>query len=307
MSRNQSLSMLFSFLALGSAIVGAQCGSLTTVLTGGTFCTNGGGPMFEVVAVNPAGVRITGFSANLSAGTHSISVYVFTTISTANGIGTPIPLEFEVLIPSGTSRSFHVRAAAGGLRYSSGGTFGGILASNADLQVLIGSTQCSLVAGGGPPFSGSVPSPRNFNGIVHYNKDWQTNTAAASLDIDGVQATACTPAIVAKAQGAPGVVNVASTNVGSGFEIVVSAAPIVPAFAGAFITTGGQIFNLDLGAGVTFLNGGAFPNFAPFPGAFSIPFNAPFASFTVSIQMVVLDPLNPDGLKLSQATQLDIQ
>jgi hypothetical protein len=321
MTRSTTISLLLATIVGG---VTAQCGNLPTVYNGTTFCTNGGGPMFDVVALNPFGVRISGFDVNLNAGTHSISVYAITagtsfvgnelipgawtllgtatTVSTGGGVPTPVPVSCNVFVPPGATMGFHVRAAAGGLRYTGAGVLGAVLASTADLQVLVGKTQCDL---GGGPFTGGVPSPREFNGTVHYNADFQINRPASSLNIDGIQGTDCVPAIVTKAQGAPGVLFLGSTNVGSAFEVVISLAPLIPAAGGAFVTANGQILNANLAAAnVAFLNGGPVPIFAPFPGSLSLTFTAPFVSLTASVQMAVLDPTHPDGFVLSQGVQL---
>jgi hypothetical protein len=321
MTRNIAVAILLATIVGGLT---AQCGSVPTVYNGTTFCTNGGGPMFDVVALHPLGVRITGFDVNLSAGTNSISIYAITAggtfvgnelvagawtllgtgtaISSANGVPTSVPVSLNFFVPAGATQGFHVRAAAGGLRYTSGGTLGAVLAQTGDLQVLVGSSQCNLGAG---PFTGSVPSPRQFNGTVHYNADFQVNRAASSATIDGVQGTFCVPAIATTAQGAPGTLSLNSVNVGSGFEVVIALAPLVPASGGAFITANGQMLNADLAAAsIGFLNGGPVPVFAPFPGPISIAFTAPFLSLTASVQMAVLDPTHPDGFVLSQGVQL---
>jgi hypothetical protein len=321
MTRNTAISILLAAITAG---VTAQCGNVPALYNGGTYCTSGGGPMFDVVALNPFGVRITGFDVNLNAGTHSISVYAITagtsfignelvlgawtllgtatTVSTGNSVPTSVPVSCNVFVPPGATMGFHVRAGAGGLLYTSGGVLGGVLAATADLQVLVGKTQCDL---GGGPFTGSVPSPRQFNGTVHYNADFQINRPAASASIDGIQGTYCVPAIVMKAQGAPGVLSLGSTNVGSAFEVLISLAPLIPASGGAFVTANGQILNANLAAGsIAFLNGGPLPVFTPLPGPLSITFLAPLLSLTASVQMAVLDPSHPDGFVLSQGIQL---
>jgi hypothetical protein len=75
MTRNTAISILLATIVGG---VTAQCGNVPTVYNGATWCSTGGGPMFDVVALNPFGVRISGFDANLNAGTHVISVYAIT-------------------------------------------------------------------------------------------------------------------------------------------------------------------------------------------------------------------------------------
>jgi hypothetical protein len=143
----------------------------------------------------------------------------------------------------------------------------------------------------------SCPSPQ-----------WETNSPASSLDIDGNQGTACAAAISVKSAGSPTALNFGSTNVGFGFDTAVALAPLVPLGGGAIVTGNGQIINVDLTAiTLVFLNGGALPSFAfPFPGNFTFNFGAPPGPFTISAQMVVLDPGHPDGASLSQGVQLNV-
>jgi hypothetical protein len=144
--------------------------------------------------------------------------------------------------------------------------------------------------------------------IVCPSPQWETNSPASSLDIDGNQGTACAAAISVKSAGSPTAVNFASTNVGLGFDTAVALAPLVPLGAGALVTGNGQIINMDLTAPtLLFLNGGPLPTFVvPFPGNFTFNFGAPTGPFTISAQMVVLDPGHPDGASLSQGVQLDV-
>lgn len=330
MKSSDRLVRLVAILAACGTLASAQCGSLPTVYNGGTYCTNGGGPMFDVVALNPAGVHVTGFDVNLNAGTHAISIYVITgggtfvgseltaaawtlvgtatALSTGSGGPTAVPLPFDVFVPGGATQGFHVRAAAGGLRYSGGLVLGSVFAVNADLQVLVGKAQCSLVTGGGPPFQGNAPSPRLFNGTVRYGREYQVNSPASSLDVDGLQGTSCSAANAVRSPGAPVALAFGSTNTGLGFEVLIAAAPLVPLSGGGLQTPAGQILNADLTAPfLLFLNGGAIPNlFNPFPGPFTLGFTAPPSPFTASAQMFCLDPLNPDGFVISQGVQLSV-
>jgi hypothetical protein len=319
MTRNTAVSILLASIVGG---VTAQCGNVPALFNGTTACGIAGGPMFDVVALNPLGVRISGFDANLTAGTHIISIYAITagtsfagnellagawtllgtatTVSSGTGVPSHVPVSCNVFVPAGATQGFHVRAAGPGLRYTGAGVLGAVLAATSDLQVLVGSSQCDL---GGGPFTGSIPSPRQFNGTVHYNADFQVNRFASTANIDGVQGTFCVPAVVMKPQGAAGALFLASTNVGSPFEVVISLAPLVPGSFG-IVTANGQMLNVDFGATVGFVNGGPVPNFVPFPGATTLPFTAPFMTFTASVQMAVVDPNHPDGFVLSQGIQL---
>jgi hypothetical protein len=157
--------------------------------------------------------------------------------------------------------------------------------------------------GAGVQFAKGMTFAGNLCPVPQY----QVNNTIASLTIDGVQSTSCSPAITTVASGAAVVVALSSLNVGYGFEAVISFAPLIPTFGGALITANGQILNVDLSApGLLFLNGGASPVFQPFPGSFNLNFVAPPGPFTASIQMVVADPTHPDGFVLSQGGQLVI-
>jgi hypothetical protein len=136
--------------------------------------------------------------------------------------------------------------------------------------------------------------------------EYETNNPAASLDLDGVQGSICTPAVTTKAPGALCVLGFASTNLGLGWEAMMCLGPLVPASGGALQTLSGQLLNVNLASpAVLYLNGGATPTFTvPFPGNISVPFWAPLTSVTLSIQSAHLDPTNPDGFSLSQGGQL---
>lgn len=136
--------------------------------------------------------------------------------------------------------------------------------------------------------------------------EYQTNQPAASLDIDGISSLPCLPAVVTRAIGAVSVFNVASTNVGSGFEVVfTSPESMVPASGGATLfPASGQLLNIDIGApSLSFLNGLAFP---PFPGNVSVSVAFP-GPLTISAQLAVLDGANPDGFALSGGVTLIVQ
>jgi hypothetical protein len=136
---------------------------------------------------------------------------------------------------------------------------------------------------------------------------YQVNSLAASLTINGVATNGCSPAITTLASGATAVIAFSSSNIGAGFEAVVSFGPLLPAFGGALITANGQILSVDLSApGLLFLNGGVVPVFQPFSTNFTLSFVAPSGPFTASIQMAVADSGHPDGFVLSQGSQLVI-
>lgn len=141
---------------------------------------------------------------------------------------------------------------------------------------------------------------------------WQTNQTASSLDFNGT--------LVANPADPMGkaVTEVLASNyvratlggmTGQGFDALLSAAPLVPATApNALTTNGGQIVNVDLShPSTTWLNGGLGPVFQPHPGTQVFDFEAPMAPFIASAQQVVVDPAHPDGLALSQASELVVR
>lgn len=138
--------------------------------------------------------------------------------------------------------------------------------------------------------------------------DYQTNSPAATLTINGLNGTPSVPAVTTVAQGAPVLIQFSSTNVGFPFETIIAAAPLVPASGGGLLSPNGQILNVSPFAPVViWLNGGATPALLPFPGGFAIGFNAPFVPATLSLQSIHMDGVHPDGYVLSQGCQLTIQ
>lgn len=138
--------------------------------------------------------------------------------------------------------------------------------------------------------------------------EYETNSPGSNLDVDGVQGTPCQPAVTVQSQGAAGLANFASTNVGLGFEAVIAAAPLISVSGGALVTANLQFLNVNVAApALLFLNGGAVPNFlVPFPGAFSVGYTAPQGPFVLSIQMANIDPGHPDLISISQGCQLNV-
>jgi hypothetical protein len=140
--------------------------------------------------------------------------------------------------------------------------------------------------------------------------EWQVNGAQASLDVDGVLVPnllgsegALTRVIV----GTPATVNVGSTLVGNGHDMLIGLAPTVPASGGGFTTPNGQVINMNLADPTAFFlfgSGGLVLGLPPFTGNYSIPVT-PLAPLGVSAQVLVLDPGNLDGASLSQASRLE--
>jgi hypothetical protein len=96
---------------------------------------------------------------------------------------------------------------------------------------------------------------------------------------------------------------------GGSTELVVRDASSLPAAGGGLsLLSGYQAVNLTVAAPLTWLGGGgATSRPIPFVGALSLPFNAPaMPGTTLSAQMYVVDPANPDGIALSRVVQLSI-
>ena len=84
-------------------------------------------------------------------------------------------------------------------------------------------------------------------------------------------------------------------------------APLIPASAGALISSDGQIVNINLGdpsltLWFNFMQGPAWGTGT----ALSIPFSFPSAT-TLSAQMIVADPAQTSGIALSQPVRLLVQ
>jgi hypothetical protein len=137
-------------------------------------------------------------------------------------------------------------------------------------------------------------------------QEFQVNSVAASLDLDGVQGTLCTPANLVKGQNLPTTLTINSNLLGNGFDAAIVPVALVPASAGAYVTPNGQILNLSLSATpMIFLFGGASLTFSvPFPGTLVLPFSTPSSPLSASIQMVIVNPAHPDFASLSQGAGL---
>jgi hypothetical protein len=140
----------------------------------------------------------------------------------------------------------------------------------------------------------SASNLHHFSGVIR--GDYQRNTPAASLDVDGVQGSLSAPAVVIAPLATTVNVTWSSTNTGLGWDIGLS--PLAPIPSG-LVLPDDQIVNVDLGSSFLFLLGGTFT--IPFSNA-TIPILPPLGSVTA--QMVVLDTSAPLGLSLSQPTQL---
>lgn len=143
-----------------------------------------------------------------------------------------------------------------------------------------------------------------FSGSPAAN-EFQTNSASASLTVDGVQGTSQVAATVTLGIGVTGTLNLSSTNLGAMWDVGSTTVPLLPASSGGLVTGGGQIINLDLSdpSFGTWFN--LLATSPPFGGV-NVPFAIPTAA-TVSAQFGIVDPVAPDGVALSQPTRLIVQ
>lgn len=155
--------------------------TLTTTFAGGL---NASGNMFDLVAIDPAGVTIRGFDVHLNAGFWNLRVYKrtvpgpylpsvnttadWTLVGQAGGVqsnginvATPVPIVINEYVPNGATQSFYVTVTSGsGINYTVGSATGALFTSDASLEIYEG-------AGLTYPFTSNA-NPRVFNGNIHY-------------------------------------------------------------------------------------------------------------------------------------------
>lgn len=327
-------SLLAMFAVAG--LLAAQCPSGSTQLITNLAANNGqSGVMFDVVATNT--LTICTFNVNFLPGTWNISIYTLPSIpdtgasyyqpnhnlaapwgtpianvsvvSNGTNIATPLPLALNQVVNAGERKAFYITATVGtGQRYVNGTAHNSLWAADSNLTIFTGCGKALPLFSAGI-FGGTATASRNFSGSICYvpgtsgcpTGQWEQNDGASSLDFNGAQSNGWTgPGLSTPCVGSMVSTNLASTNVGLGFDVAISFMPAVAANAGGFSTPNGQKVNVDFtDPTMFFLNGMAFP---PFPGAFAIPFGAP--PFGITAQMVNFDPTNPDMIALSQAAQL---
>lgn len=156
----------------------ASTGDLTT-----TFANNNAqnGNMFDIEALND--IRVTGFDANMRAGTHNVEIYhrvgsyvghetnsaSWTLVGSAtgvtsngDGVATPVPVSLTIDATAGETHSFYVTSTGSTsyLNYTNGTSEGAVYAQDTNIAVHEG-------VGKRYPF-GSTYRPRVWNGTVHY-------------------------------------------------------------------------------------------------------------------------------------------
>jgi hypothetical protein len=314
-----------------AGLASAQCGTVATSLAGG----NGqNGTMFNIVNISASPIVVTGFDQSwFTTGSSDMEIYTktgtwsgfeanaaaWTLVGSAAAVAhpvtltyVPVPIAVAVPIGAGATQAFYITTTLIGtgntVAYTTGvNHIGMVIGTDGTLNVL-----------GGPgkayPFGASFGLPtagRIWNGRVTYScggtPTYQTNSLGASFDVNGNQSAGFAPAVTTACYGAPITVNIGSTAVGNGYEIITSLAALVPAGGGALITGNGQIVNVNLADPTTsFLWGLTFP---PFPTPFgaaspvAIPLGMPGAP-VLTAQFAILDGTHPDGFRLGQAFEL---
>lgn len=311
-----------ALLFLLAAPAAAQC-SLATPFTGAAAEQ---GTMFDIVNTSPITVTITSIDQSFSgAGTADVEVHThagtwagtennagaWTLAGSAPGVshtgpGAPValPIVLSIVIPPFSTMAVYVTATgatSSTISYGAGsGQLNAVLNSDINFEIRAGVAKAY-------PFGATTGLPSDgalWNGRVHYTPSYpayETNSAASSIDFNGVQGTPCSPAAISLPFGSPVILNGSSTSLGLGFAVALSFIPVVPTGGGALETPGGQIVNIDFtDANLQLIN----PTLgSPFGGPFNLPLVVP-ATPALSIQMMNVDPGHPEGFSLSQAAEL---
>jgi hypothetical protein len=187
---------------------------------------------------------------------------------------------FYFTVAPGTTGTFSARRTATNIRHFTSSFMAPIGTASSDFAA---TKVCMTFVGGQP--------------------EYMVNQPAAYLDVGGVLGGACIRAEPKICLGATGMANFASTNTGLGWELGYTLNdPMLPVGQGGVQLGSGQIINLNLASPTLgFLNGLLLP---PFPGNFSIPLSSS-APLLVTAQMLVLNPGSPEGIALSQASDLE--
>lgn len=162
----------------------AQCTATSELTT--LYAEDNGldGAMFDIVALET--ITIECFDVNWAPGTTGAEIWyrvgthvgyetdstAWMFIGAATGIvtagtdnPTSIPIDVDLSVPAGATYAFYISNLSTtdpNIEYTDGNTLGGVLASDANLQVLEGT-------GSYQQFGTTFFSPRQFNGTVHYS------------------------------------------------------------------------------------------------------------------------------------------
>ncbi len=240
------------------------------------------------------------------------------------GIGntfTPIPSALSITIASGQRLGFAVACSTGTLVNYQTGTaatqsVGMPMSNDGTLKWYAGFGKAYLAGVG--PFGGSFGTATTggrlasvrlgyTSGPPSFAPSWELNSAASSLDINGVStqlACGLNAAVSNQCVGVSSNVALNSTNVGFPFDVVYGSLPLAPGgSAGSFATANGQLVNVDVtDPNLGFLLGLAFTS--PFANAV-IPFSSP-VPLAISSQLLNIDVSNPDGFALSAAARFQV-
>jgi hypothetical protein len=159
---------------------------------------------------------------------------------------------------------------------------------------------------------GATQTPTGPLGSVGANFfAFETNDSECSFDVNGATNNGNAPISVVACLADTIVANLASTNVGFGWELAVGVAPAIAAAtdcapgAGGISTPNFQKLNIDLtDPALLFLNGLTFS--VAFPGNIALPIIPAGPIANVTGQMAIIAPANLDGFALSAPAQLQI-
>ncbi len=152
--------------------------------------------------------------------------------------------------------------------------------------------------------SGNLKENYWFDMFEVRQPDFQTNQPEATSDVDGVTTNGFDPAVAESCTGGTAMLNFSSTEVNQPWDFGYAFAPALGGSVTGLALGSGQVVNVNV-ADPTFqyFNGGGFTT--PFTGNFSLPVTVPAAG-VASMQSAHVAPAHPDGIALSQASQLDI-
>lgn len=139
---------------------------------------------------------------------------------------------------------------------------------------------------------------------------FQVNSPEAHLTLNQVQAGGpFGPAAITRVAPGQSVSLAAKSNLSFAlWDVVASPSELVSLGVGGFRTRHGQIVNIDTAVpGMIFLSTGRSSyQLMDWRGDRSYQFVAPQHGASYSLQMLILDPAHPDGVRLSQGAQLDV-
>lgn len=134
--------------------------------------------------------------------------------------------------------------------------------------------------------------------------EYQVNSVAASLLVNGIQGNVGAPATFTVPIGLAVNAIFSSTNLGFPWEIGLGPAPLVPRSGGALTTADGELVNLDVTDPSLFLFWGLFQS-PPYANAtLAYPTGGPSV---LSVQFLIIDPIALSGVRCAQASRVTVQ